>query len=64
MTHSNYSKLRMTHVEQWSQKVICSYVSVKVFGLHICQEEKETLMKIVQPFGGSLNLPTDECTAH
>lgn len=59
MIHSNDSKLCMTHVEQWSQKVICSHVSVKLFGLCICPEEKETLMKSVQPFGESLSLPID-----
>lgn len=59
MIHSNDSKLCMTHVEQWSQKVICSHVSVKLFGLCICPEEKETLMKSVQPFGESFSLPID-----
>jgi len=39
-------------------------VSVKVFGLCIRPEEKETLLKIFQPFGESLNLPVAECTAH
>lgn len=53
MPHSNSSKLCLTPVERWTQKVIRSDVSVTVFGLCRCPEEKETFMKIVQPFGSA-----------